>query len=45
VLEEAKRYPLDVVGISWTKRRGLNTVGLDDGWKLFYFGVAPEKFC
>jgi len=35
LVEEAKQYSLDVVGISSNKRRGSNTVELDDGWKLF----------
>jgi len=42
--EEAKRYSPDVVGISWTKRRGSKTVELDDGWKLFYSSSEPAWF-
>ena len=34
----------DVAGISLTKRRGSNTIVLDDGWKLFYSGVEPAQF-
>jgi len=30
---------MDVVGVSSIKRRGSNTVELDDGWKLFYSDV------
>jgi len=44
LVEEAKRYSLDVVGISSTKRRDSNTVDVDNGWKLFYSGVDPAKF-
>ena len=35
LVEEAKRYRLDIVGVSSTKRRGSGTVDLDEGWKLF----------
>jgi len=44
LVEEAKRYSPDVVGISSTKRRGCNTVELDDVWKLFYSSVVPAKY-
>jgi len=43
LLEDAKRYSPDVAGISSTKRRGSNTVKLDDEWKLFYSGVEPAQ--
>jgi len=43
LVEKAKRYSLDVVGISSTKRCGSNTVGPDNGWKLFYSGVEPTQ--
>ena len=36
LVEEAKRYHLDIIGVSSTKRRGSGTVDLDRGWKLFY---------
>ena len=36
---EAKRYHLDIIGVSSTKRRGSGTVDLDGGWKLFYSGA------
>ena len=42
LVEEAKRYHLDVVGISSTKRRGSGIVNLDGGWKLFYSGADPK---
>ena len=48
LVEEAKRYCLDIVGISSTKRqlfysgRGSGTVDLDGGWKLFYSGADPK---
>jgi len=41
-VEEAKRYHLDIVEISSTKRRGSETVNLDGGWKLFYSGADPS---
>ena len=42
LVEEAKRYHLDVIGISSTKRRGSGIVDLDGGWKLFYSGADPK---
>ena len=42
VVEEAKRYHLDIIGVSSTKRRGSGTVDLDGGWKLFYSGADPS---
>ena len=38
-VEEAKRYHLNIIGVSSTKRRGSGTVDLDGGWKLFYSGA------
>jgi len=35
LVDEVKRYSLDVVGVASTKLRGSNTVELVDGWKLF----------
>jgi len=43
LVEEAKQYYLDVVGICWTKSHGSNTVEPDDGSKLFYSGVEPAR--
>ena len=42
LVDEAKRYHLDIVGISSTKRRGSGIVDLDGGWKLFYSGADPS---
>ena len=42
MVEEAKRYHLDIIGVSSTKRRGSGTVNLDGGWKLFYSGADPS---
>ena len=42
LVKEAKRYHLDVIGGSSTKRRGSGTVELDNGWKLFYSGADPS---
>ena len=39
MVEEAKRYHLDIIGVSSTKRRGSETVDLDGGWKLVYCGA------
>ena len=42
LVEEAKRYHLDIIGVFSTKRRGSGTVDLDGGWKLFYSGADPS---
>ena len=39
--EEAKRYHIDVVEVSLTKRRASGPVDLNVGWKLFYSGADP----
>ena len=39
LVEETKRYSLDVVSISLTKR-----VELDSGWKVFYSVAETTKF-
>ena len=42
LVEEAKKYHLDVVEVSSTKRRGSGIVDLDGRWKLFYSGADPS---
>ena len=42
LVEEAKRYHLNIIGVSSTKRRGSGSVDLDGGWKLFYSGADPN---
>ena len=42
MVEEAKLYHLDIIGVSSTKRHGSGTVDLDGGWKLFYSGADPS---
>ena len=42
LVEEAKKYHLDIVGVSSTKRRGSGIVDLDGGWKLFYSSTDPS---
>ena len=42
MVEEAKKYHLDIVGVSSTKRRGSGIVDLDGGRKLFYSDVDPS---
>ena len=42
LVEKAKRYHFDIVGVSSIKRRGYGTVDLDGGWKLFYSGAVPS---
>jgi len=42
LVEEAKRYHLDIVGVFSTKRRGSRSVNLDGGYKLFYSGADPS---
>ena len=44
LVEEAKRYHLDIIRVSSTERRGSGTVDLDGGWKLFYSGADPSMF-
>ena len=44
LVEEAKRYYLDIIGVSSTKRHGSGTVHLDDGWKLFYSSADPSMY-
>ena len=34
---------LDIVKVSFTKRRGSDTVELNEGWKLFYSGVDVTR--
>ncbi|CAF1306819.1 unnamed protein product [Rotaria sordida] len=34
LIEEVKKYQLDVIGISSFKKK-------DNGWQLFYFGIDP----
>jgi exonuclease III len=41
LIEEAKKYQLDILGISSTKRKGKGTLNLNNGWQLFYSGVDP----
>ena len=43
LVEKAKRYHLDIIGVSSTKRRGCGTVDLDGEWKLFYSGADPTS--
>ena len=42
LVEEVKRYHLDIIGVSSTKRRGSGIVDLDGGWKLFCSGADPS---
>ena len=42
MVEEAKKYHLDFVGVSSTKRRDSGIVDLGGGWKLFYSGADPS---
>ena len=39
LVEEAKWYHLDTIGVSSTKRRGSGIVNLDGRWKLFHSGA------
>ena len=41
LVEEAKKYHLDIIGISSTKRRSSGIVDLYGVWKLFYSGTDP----
>ena len=42
LVEEIKKYHLDIVKVSSTKRHGSGIVDLDDRWKLFYSGADPS---
>ena len=42
LVEEAKKYHLDVVGVSSSKRGGSGMVDLNCGWKLLYSGADPS---
>ena len=44
LVQEAKRYFLDSIGVSSIKRRGTGTVDLDGGWKRFFSGADPSMF-
>ena len=39
LIEETKRYHLDTVGVSSTKRRSSGVVEMNGRWKLFYSGA------
>ena len=41
-VETAKRYHVDIIGVSSTKIRGSGAVDSDGGWKLFYSGANPS---
>ena len=42
LVEETKKYHLDIVGNFSTKKRNSGIVDLDSGWKLFYSSVDPS---
>ena len=42
LIEEAKRYHLNIIGVSSTKRRSSGTVDVDGGRKLFYSRADPS---
>ena len=42
LVEKAKRYHFDIIGVSSTKRSSSRTVHRNGGWKLFYFGVESK---
>ena len=44
LIEEAKKYHFNIVGVSSTKKRGSGIVDLDGGWKLFYSDADPITF-
>ena len=43
LIEEAKRYYLDIIGVSSTKKRGSRNWDLVGGWKLFYSDADPSR--
>ena len=44
LVEEAKRYHLNILEVSSTKRHDYETVDVDGTWKLFYCGADPSMF-
>ena len=42
LVEEVKKYRLELVGLPLTKKKGNGTVVLQDGWQLFYSDVKPS---
>jgi len=42
LVEEDKRYGVDVVGISSTKRRACNIMGLGFIWKILCYEIEPK---
>ena len=42
LVEKAKRYHHDIIGVSSTKRLRSGIVNLDGGWKLLYSGADPS---
>ena len=44
MVEEAKKYHLDIVEVSSTKRLGSGIEDLNGGWKLFYSGADPSTY-
>ena len=42
LVEEVKKYRLDIVSLSSTKKRGNGIVVLQDGWQLLYSEVEPS---
>ena len=45
LVEKAKKYHPNIVGVSSTKRCGSGIVELDGGWKLFYSGADQSTVC
>ena len=42
LVEEARKYHLDIVGVSSIKRRGSGIVDLGGGWKIFCLDAVPS---
>ena len=42
LVEEVKKYRLEIIGLPLTKKKGNGTLILQDGWQLFYSGVKPS---
>ena len=42
LVKEAKKYVIDIGGVSSTKKRSFGIVNLDEGWKLFCLDTDPS---
>ena len=43
LIDEMKKYKIEILGLSETKRKGIGELQLDDGYVLMYSGVSKDK--